>query len=340
MKKFLKALAAPLLLAVSATPAAAIDYEFTDTALLAMAAEEEKRTRLCVSLDSQGLLVSRELAKLAEDLQAAETRKDTVEAERLRIEISTLTSELEKIDADIAPCEGLVLFKPVADSYCARIPVQPGSLCEAAARPGDAMGDSPFALTFDELFAPEITVNWELKQGAGAPGPEAQAAEAAVRKGNVQVRFTVRAEGFDKLDPTPEGQGALDDVYAISESHSIALEDQRNAYAPFLVVEMLDGAGLAGETHQVLAVFREGGQLELLTAPSLVLPGQVYARHGVPLDADAWAGLSGYAGIGIAGVKRGAEADEMLYFIGIESDGLKEAMDRLMEFYKSLDVTL
>ena len=46
MKKFLKALAVSVLLAVSASPAAAIDYEFTDTALLAMAAEEEKRNFL------------------------------------------------------------------------------------------------------------------------------------------------------------------------------------------------------------------------------------------------------------------------------------------------------
>lgn len=336
MKKIFSKIAAPLALMIAcAGPAYAIDYEFTDDALKAMAGVEEQRTKLCVSLDSQRLVLSNEISTLSKELQQAQDRGDNLEAERLRVELSTLTSEIGAVEEDLTPCQGLVFFRPVAESFCARTPFVEGSLCDIMINELSGPDEQPlFVSNFDELFAPEATLKWRYVADKALTGPGNAAAEAGVRKGNMQVRFYIRTEGFDATGTSEEDRAAVDEVRQIDASHGINLEDDGFVYAPFLVAEMLDGAGQAGETYQVLVVFEEGGELQAISDPKSVLPGQKVARHGIPLDAVPWEKLPQYAGIGIAGLKREGETEEVLYYIGIENDGLADAMVQLMAYYK------
>lgn len=338
----LAALAVALAL-LGTAPAAAqkIRFDFTEQALTALTNNESRRTRMCVANTAK-------LAKLRGGRERIEA--DAAEARELgrpdlartfERDLEALEREIAEVRADLQLCGNAFFVAPIVAGLCQRLGETGGPLCADFRNAREAGEPDPrFVADLQKLITGQAAVPWAVREAAALTSPDGRQIRATVRRGNYQVSFRIGAEGYVIADPPEEqNQQLVQALKNVNASHGFNLTREGFIYAPFIEVNAFGGVGLAGETHQAL-VGKIGDQpFVSLTPPVPVSHETGVATHKLPLTFEAWQRLPQFDMIGVVGTRRvaGGEGeepqDEYLYFLGLETAGLKPLLDELRDYY-------
>lgn len=325
------ALALAVLL-VGAKPVRAMKYEFTTEALNAITGNELRRTKLCVVNDIRSSRLQAARKGLLQDQDDAHRLGRLDFAKSLDTDLAKVETELAEVTGNFSRCDGAFLLGPKARELCKKLGPKKGTLCPAlASAKAEGAGIPQIVETMESLVTGQGEQAWQIVNDPDALGPDGRTIGAAVRRGNLQVAFRVGALHFpmgSAADAVPRDmEKQLKDV---NRGHGLWLREDDAIFVPFLTAEVSGATGFAGETFQTLVGVKAAeGYVPLGPAVPVSIEAKA-TSHGVPLDAKAWADLPSFEVIGILGSKRSGDADEFLYFIGLETLGIQPMLDQLM----------
>lgn len=324
-------------------PAAAqnIRFDFTEQSLTALSNNETRRSRMCVANTAK-------LAKLREGKNRIEA--DAAEARELgrpdlartfERDLGALEREIAEVQDDLQLCANAFFVKPIVANLCGQLGEAGGSLCESFRESEAAENPDPrFADDLQKLVTLQAAVPWAMREAPELTSPDGRQIRATVRRGNLQVSYRIGAHGFVIADPPEEqNQQLVQSLKNVNATHGIDLTREGYVYAPFIEVNAFGGVGLAGETHQALVGIKGEEPFVQLTPPAPVSHETGVASHTLPLTFEAWQRLPQFDMIGVVGTRRvpGGEGEEpqdrYLYFLGLETQGLKPLLDELRDYY-------
>lgn len=306
----------------------ALQFEFTPEALKTIAANEAKRTQLCVVQDVRRAKLEERRKSLIANQEESRSLGRTDFANNLETDLANLETKLASVDRDFFRCDGALLLGSEAARLCKRLGWDKGRFCPSLAQARAENKSMPIIVdSMEKLVTGQAEQTWKsIASEADLP-----AVTASVRRGNLQVIFRVGTEAFAIGNSETALTRDLEKKFReVNRSHKIKLENKETIYVPFLSAEVTGANGYAGEIYQTLVGIKDENGFTPLGPALEVSSDSRSTVHSVPLNAQDWADLSLFQAVGVVGSKRDGDKDEFLYFFGIETTGLQFLLDQLI----------